>query len=169
MRAVERGRRARDIAIVRLLLNTGLRVQELCVLTWEDVTVTEQIWAVTVGSGKGGKHRQVPLNADARGVLHSVGYPTHAGARAPIFTGQRGPLTVRGVQGVIARYGRIAGLDVSPRTLRHTFCKNLVNAGVGLEQVAALAGHENLEITRQYFEPSLKDLEDAVELLGNEE
>ena len=53
-------------------------------------------------------------------------------------------------------------------TLRHTFCKNLVNAGVGLEKVAALAGHESLETTRRYCTPSLKDLEHAVELIGEE-
>jgi integrase/recombinase XerC len=44
-----------------------------------------------------------------------------------------------------------------------------VDAGVGLEKVAALAGHESLETTRRYCEPSLKDLERVVELIGEEE
>jgi site-specific recombinase XerD len=39
-RAVERGGQVRDIAVVTLLLNTGLRLQELCALTWRDVRVT---------------------------------------------------------------------------------------------------------------------------------
>jgi site-specific recombinase XerD len=30
--------------------------------------------------------------------------------------------------------------DVTPHSLRHSFCKNLVNAGVSLEKIAALAG-----------------------------
>ena len=55
---------------------------------------------------------------------------------------------------------------VSPHTLRHTFCKNLVDAGVGLERVAALAGHESLDTTRRYCMPSLRDLEKAVELIS---
>jgi site-specific recombinase XerD len=59
--------------------------------------------------------------------------------------------------------------DVTPHSLRHSFCKNLVNAGVSLEKVAALAGHENLETTRRYCEPSLQDLQQAVEMVSEEE
>ena len=52
---------------------------------------------------------------------------------------------------------------------RHTFCKNLIDAGVGLEQVAALAGHESLETTRRYCTPSRLDLERAVGRIGERE
>jgi integrase/recombinase XerC len=51
----------------------------------------------------------------------------------------------------------------------NTFCKNLVDAGVTLEKVAALAGHESLETTRRYCEPSPHDLALAVELIGEED
>jgi integrase/recombinase XerC len=65
---------------------------------------------------------------------------------------------------------RAAGLkDVTPHSLRHSFCKNLVNAGVSLEKIAALAGHESLETTRRYCEPSLQDLQQAVEMVSEEE
>jgi integrase/recombinase XerC len=47
--------------------------------------------------------------------------------------------------------------------------KNLNDAGVGLEQVAALAGHESLETTRCYCTPSRLDLERAVERIGEGE
>jgi site-specific recombinase XerD len=62
-RAVERGGQIRDIAMVTLSLNTGLRLQELCTLTWHDVQVTTRTGLVTVTQGKGAKHRQLPLNA----------------------------------------------------------------------------------------------------------
>lgn len=58
--------------------------------------------------------------------------------------------------------------EVTPHKLRHTFCKNLIDAGVSLEKVAILAGHENLETTRCYCSPSEHDLEAAVELIGVE-
>jgi integrase/recombinase XerC len=65
---------------------------------------------------------------------------------------------------------RAAGLkDATPRSLRHSFCKNLVNAGVNLEKIAALAGHESVETTRRYCEPSLQDLQQAVEVISEEE
>jgi integrase/recombinase XerC len=57
-----------------------------------------------------------------------------------------------------------AGLeDVSPHTLRHSFAKNLVDAGVTLEKVATLLGHESLETTRVYITPSQADLQAATE------
>jgi integrase/recombinase XerC len=170
LRAVERDHNARDIAIVKLLLNTGLRVQELCALTWQDVRLSERKGTLTVRKGKGGKHREVPVNKDARSALLSMGYSKLAGKHLPVFVGQRGRLTSRGVQMVFSGYVVASGVDrVSPHVLRHSFCKNLVDAGVGLEQVAALAGHESLETTRRYCEPSHKDLERAVELIAEEE
>ncbi len=112
----------------------------------------------------------MPLNQDARDVLTALCYPQHAGKEAVILQGQRGPMTPRGVQSLLARYGTLARLDdLSPHALRHTFCKNLIDAGVGLEQVAALAGHESLETTRRYCTPSRLDLERAVERIGERE
>ncbi len=169
LRAVERGGVTRDITIVILLLNTGLRVDELCSLTWKDVKLTDRKGSLIVRKGKGGKRREVPLNRDARNALSSVGYKENAGRRASIFFGQRGRLTSRGLQNIFAKYAELAKLDVSPHSLRHTFCKNLVNAEVSLEKVAILAGHESLETTRRYIEPSLKDLEHAVALISEEE
>jgi site-specific recombinase XerD len=169
LRAVERNDNDRDRAIVRVLLNTGLRVDELCALIWQDIKLTERQGTVTVKRGKGGKWRQVPLNKDARNALLQMGYKKYAGSIEPIFTGQRGRLTPRGVQNLLSRYAKMLGLALSPHTLRHTFCKNLVDAGVTLEKVAALAGHENLNTTRRYIEPSLKDLQRAIELIGEDE
>jgi len=51
LRAVERSGRLRDLAVVRLLLNTGLRVQELCALTWKDVALSERKGLLTVRHG----------------------------------------------------------------------------------------------------------------------
>jgi hypothetical protein len=43
--------------------------------------------------------------------------------------------------------------DVTPQPLRHTFGKNLVHAGVLLDRVAQLLGHESAETTRVYTTP----------------
>jgi len=65
---------------------------------------------------------------------------------------------------------RVAGLaeraglkDVSPHTLRHSFAKNLVDAGVGLEKMAKLLGHGGLETTRLYTPPPEANLQAATE------
>lgn len=169
-RAVERFGTPRDHAAVTLMLHTGVRVSELCALVWQDVHLSERRGLLTVRSGKGSKRRHIPLNRDTRQALRTLGYGEHAGTAVPMFCGQRGPLTPRGVQLLLARYARIAGLQrVTPHVLRHSFCKNLVNVGVSLEKIALLAGHDSLETTRRYCEPSLQDLEQAVELISTEE
>jgi integrase/recombinase XerC len=76
-------------------------------------------------------------------------------------------LSSRGVQHLVKRYAERAKLDrVSPHTLRHSFCKNLIDAGVSLDKVALLAGHSSLDVTRRYTTPSLHDLQEAVEYLA---
>jgi site-specific recombinase XerD len=72
----------------------------------------------------------------------------------------------RAVQRVLKRYGQEAGLnELTPHIARHTFAKNLVNQGVGLEKVASLLGHSSLNTTRLYTTPNQHDLELAVEKL----
>ena len=169
-RLVEQTQKVRDIAIITLLLNTGLRLHELCVLTWTDVELSERKGLLTVHTGKGGKYRQIPLNKDARMVLlkHQAQQPIKK--ESPIFIGQRGTLTVRGVQLLLKRLVKNTALaTVSAHQLRHTFCKNLIDAEVGLEKVAMLAGHESLDTTKLYCKPSLQDLSQAVERIGEQE
>jgi len=57
-------------------------------------------------------------------------------------------------------------LLVHTHTLRHTFAKNLINAGVSLEKVASLLSHSSLNTNRIYITQGEKDLENAVEKLA---
>lgn len=169
LRSVERSGAKRDVAIIKLLLNTGLRVTELCSLRWSEIIINERKGVMKVLQGKGGKRREIPLNYDARQVLLDLGYKQNAGKKDWIFVGQRGKLTPRGIQTLFRKYADPVKLNnLSPHSLRHTFCKNLLNAGISLEKIAILAGHESLDTTRIYLEPSLKDLEGAVEAISEE-
>ncbi len=169
LRRVERYGSARDLGAVKLLLNTGLRVSELEALRWCDITMSERKGNLIVRSGKGCKRREIPLNPDARSALQLLGWDEHHSTDKPIMTGQRGKMTRRGLENLVEKY-RAKGLeDLTCHSLRHTFCKNLVDAGVSLEKIAALAGHESLDTTRRYCEPSHHDLEKAVNLIGEEE
>ncbi len=169
-RIVEKGRKTRDIAIVKLLLNTGLRVSELCALSWNDIKISPKKGRLSVNHGKGSKRRTIPLNKDARSVLVELGYHKNKGSDRRVFIGQRGAMTPRGIESTLRKYVSQTDLEeVSPHQLRHTFCKNPIDAGVSLEKVAALAGHDNLETTRRYCTPSEQDLAAAVELIGEED
>ena len=167
LRHIEQLGSKRDIAIVKILLNTGLRVSELCGLKWSDITISDRKGKLLVNAGKGSKYRDVPLNKDARLAFFNLDYTIHAGSDDFIFTGQRGVLSTRGVQLMLNRLKFPEELSaVSPHQLRHTFCKNLVDAGVSLEKVASLAGHERLDTTKLYCQPSFADLSEAVERIG---
>lgn len=166
-RAVERSGNKRDIAILTTFRYTGIRVGELCALKRTDLEISERKGMLTVRSGKGGKFRQVPLNAEVRRALDAYLEVRRATDDELVFIGQRGALKEQAVQLVVKKYARQAGLeDVTAHVLRHSFGKQAIEAGIGLETVAALLGHEKLDTTRIYTQPHLSDLEAAVEMLG---
>lgn len=59
----------RNYAIVQILLQTGIRLSECAVLTFEDLTFGERSGLLRVRAGKGNKARSVPLNASAREAI----------------------------------------------------------------------------------------------------
>lgn len=120
-----------------------------------------------VRHGKGNKQRQVPLNVTIRHILtdYLVTLPTQ---QEVLFTSRSiTHFSERGVQHLVNRYAYKAKLErVSPHSLRHSFCKNLIDAGVSLDKVALLAGHTSVDVTRRYTTPSEQDLQEAVEHLA---
>jgi site-specific recombinase XerD len=164
IRAVERHGSVRDQAIILVLINTGLRVNELSELNLADVETSERKGKVIVRSGKGGKRREVPLNVEARRALLAYMEARKEDRDSALFLSQQGSrLGSRGIQDLVAKYGRLAGLDVTPHALRHTFCTNLLRAGTDIVTVAKLAGHADISTTSIYTQPTGKDMEKAVE------
>ena len=162
--------RQRDASLVIFLLHTGLRLQEALDLRLGDLVIGERKGLMTVQQGKGRKQRSVPLNAEARKALQDwLSVRPQVKSEyiwVAVENDQVGALSSRSVQRVILRLGQDAGLpSLTPHVLRHTFGKNLIDSGVGLEKVAALLGHANLNTTRIYITPNQNDLEQAVEQL----
>jgi site-specific recombinase XerD len=164
IREAERGGSKRDLAIVQLLRHTGLRVGELAALQIGDVATSERKGAVVVRLGKGGKQRTVPLNVDARRALNAYNEVRPQVPSSQLFISQRGEgLQAQAVENLVKKYARRAGLDgVTPHTLRHTFGKSLIDAGIDIGTVATLMGHERLDTTALYTQPGARDLEQAV-------
>lgn len=161
VRAV-RGSHRRDDVLIGIMLHAGLRVGEVCALKREDIVISERSGKIIVRKGKGNKYREVPLNKTIRKMLSRWLEENPAG---PLFPGRNGnEITSRAVFNVVKKYAYKARLqDVTPHTLRHTFCKNLIDMGVPIDQVAMMAGHSSLEVTKRYTAPSMADLQAAVE------
>ena len=66
---------------------------------------------------------------------------------------ERGPLTAWGIELVIQRLGKRAGIEgarCAPHTFRHTFATQALLNGAGEFEVQSLLGHERLDMTRRY-------------------
>jgi len=163
--AVQEEGNPRDKALIKLLLHTGLRVSEVSDLRLSDIEISDQKGQLTVRDGKGGKRRVVPLNGDVRKALTAYLEVRPDAPHDYLLVGkQKGPLKPWGIQYIAKKYACLAGLDkVTPHILRHTFGKNLVSAGVSLDEVATLLGHKSLNTARMYRTPSGTDLTQALE------
>jgi len=149
----------RQYAIASTLLNTGLRVSELCDLKLADI----QNGVITVRWGKGGKRREVPLNSQAQAAIEEwLKFRRSESDYVFVTTGR---MTRQLVQFHLSELGRKLGFRLTPHLLRHTFGKRLVDRGVPLDRVAKLMGHSDINTTAIYTMPSLEDLRDAVKLL----
>ena len=149
----------RDLALVELLYDAGLRAGEACALRGEDVDAREG-W-LRVEQGKGGRDRVVPL-ADAAAAaitayLHH-GRPELAarnkcGDAGVVFLNARGRrMTTRDVRRVVARLGvtSLDGRPVWPHLLRHSFATHLLEGGADLRSVQELLGHADVGSTQIY-------------------
>jgi site-specific recombinase XerD len=164
IREAEKAGNKRNIAVVKVLRHTGMRVGELCALRLSDIRTSERKGSVLVRSGKGDKDRTIPLNHDVCEAVESYLAVRPASQDDHLFLGQRGePLQTDGVQLIVRKLARRAGLEqVTPHVLRHSFAKHVLDAGEDLATVSRLLGHERLETTAIYTEPTARDLEEAV-------
>lgn len=163
MREVRTGS-VRDEAIVGLMLHAGLRVGEVCSLRRGDIIISARYGKVSV-TGKGNKKREIPLNSTIRKIIKRL---LEGNQAEPLFPNRYGrPISTRGVFKMVANYAYQAKLEeVTPHTLRHTFCKNAIDRGIPIDQVAMMAGHSSLDVTKRYTVPSEADLQNAVERLA---
>ncbi|AEG61076.1 tyrosine-type recombinase/integrase [Desulforamulus ruminis] len=152
-------RKSRNLAICRLMAGAGLRVQEVSDLNTIDVCIEKRRENVTVRGGKGSKFRIIPLNSDTVESLKNwFKYREDSSNNEALFISERNTrMSDRTIRHMVTKYAKDAGLkDVSPHTLRHTFCKSLADQGFRLERIAYLAGHESLETTRRYTRPGAR-------------
>jgi site-specific recombinase XerD len=158
----------RDRLVLLMLLDTGLRASELCGLDGGDVDTTTG--AVLVRHGKGQKQRTVYLGARMRRELsqywRKVGKP---GPKMPVWTssntGDR--LTDSGLRQLLQRLGERAGVaHCSPHTIRRTYALWSLRNGMDVHTLAALMGHADISVLRQYLAITGQDLQRAHQAAG---
>ena len=147
----------RDIAIFKLMLRCGLRVEEVANLSLGDIDLKRR--RILVQQGKGGRDRVVYISDDAHDAL--VAYlkiRSHYRVKK-VFLVEKGtykgqPISVRGIQKRIEYYAKKTGLKVSCHRLRHTMATQLLNAEAEVETIQDLLGHNWITTTQRYCKVS---------------
>ena len=140
----------RDLAIIELLVSTGMRVGELVKLNVSDINFQERECVVF---GKGESERVVYF--DARTKLHLIQYlNTRNDNNQALFVSIRSPHNRLGINGVETRLKKL-GLksnieNVHPHKFRRTLATNAIDKGMPIEQVQKLLGHMQIDTTMQY-------------------
>jgi integrase/recombinase XerD len=145
----------RNIAIVYVLLHTGIRVSELCNLNRSDVDFIHNELIVKRHEDE----RRIPLTSDTK--AHLENYLSSHPSEVIFITNAGDRMTERAVQYMLKKY------DVNPNKLRHTFCQRLIDHNVGLDIVSRFAGHKDINITKRYIKSSQKLMNPKLEEIIN--
>jgi integrase len=135
----------RDLALLTIMLDTGLRLSEATQLTSQDIGEDNTLRIF----GKGRKWRTVALGSTSATALARWLRQLPNGA-ATLWPGPKGPLTTTGIRKVIQRRGRQAHLKLHPHQLRHTFVDSWLRNGGAEVDLARLCGWTTTRMTERY-------------------
>lgn len=140
----------RDLAMIDMLISTGIRVGELVKLNRKDIDFNERQCVVF---GKGSKERIVYFNA--RTKLHLLNYLSErSDTEKALFVSLSSPhtrLTISGVENRIKELGKRLNITrVHPHKFRRTMATMAIDKGMPIEQVQKLLGHVRIDTTLRY-------------------
>ena len=154
----------RDNAIFSLFIDSGIRLEELSEIKMGKLDIPGG-WVRVMG--KGHKERIVPFEADAAHCLsvYVEAERKNAANDEPLFLTDDGhPLSKRGVQSLLVRLGKKAGIQerLAPHKLRHSFATLNANYGANLEELRIILGHADVSTTSgSYLNVQNADLKKA--------
>jgi len=151
------GHGQRNLSIILLLLDSGIRVSELINIRLDDVNLAEG--HIKIKIAKGSRERVVPIGSLVQKALWKY---INCCRQAPMTAKVTGlflvdsgiPLTKNGIQQMLRRYGKQAGITgtrCSPHTFRHTFSKNYLLNGGDIFSLQRILGHSSLASVRIYL------------------
>ena len=141
----------RDTAIVRLLLDTGMRRAELAGLKIDDVDLDQQ---VAIVMGKGRRPRACPFGSKTAQALDRylrvrIAHPF--AERPELWLAPRGALTDSGVLQILRRRGGQAGVArLHPHQFRHTYAHMWLSDGGNEGDLMRLAGWKSRQMLSRY-------------------
>lgn len=156
IREIDRSGNVRDFAIAQVLINTGMRLNELVHLDCRDIEITDRKGSVTIRYGKGNKERKIPLSPETRRSILKYLEIREDENEALFLSNRNKRISERTVQHIFQKY------DINVHALRHTFITKLVRNGEDFSVVQALSGHANADMVMRYAAPNEEDKTEAV-------
>ena len=141
---------ARDFAICALMLDSGLRLNEVVTLERDGVHVAE---GYAIVNGKGNKQRIVPLGLQSRRALirYMGRAPKCSIATCLVENDQLIPLSQHAVASLFRRLKKIANIPrLHPHLLRHSFATRYLDNGGDIYSLQQILGHTSLEMVKRY-------------------
>lgn len=145
----------RDIVVLELLFDTGLRVSELCALTKDSFELNDHGLRILV-IGKGKKQRIIQISNPQLLTLVKVYCDKYSEAmqeqKAVIYNQCGRPISPQSVRRIINKSVKKSNLvgHITPHMFRHTFATVLLEEGVDIRYIQALLGHSSISTTQIY-------------------
>ena len=154
----------RDLAVVDLMLLCGLKVSEVENLKIDDVAIDEKI-KINIRNSFG-DNAIVQFSAkDGESLLWWLKFRSRSEkaihAHSPyVFVSERSArFSARGVQLMLAKYAKMADIiNLGCNRLRHTYCKNMADAGVDSKTLAQLARYKNANYVHIYYDEKFEEV-----------
>lgn len=143
----------RDVAIIELLFATGIRISELCTLSYNDINLSDGSILIY---GKGSKERLLQIgNIEVLNILkdYKIEFEQEINSCKSFFVYQNGtPISDQSIRRMINKYTQLAAIDlhITPHMFRHTFATSLLEAGVDIRFIQEMLGHSSINVTEIY-------------------
>lgn len=146
--------------VLMFLYYSGLRLNEVRNLRWQNVDFERKLIHLTVA--KGAKERIVFLHPKLQQILK-----IYAPKDSYIFHVEGKKYNPRTIQLMVSNIAWEAGIqkNVTPHTLRHSFATHLLEGGADIRYIQRLLGHKDLKTTQIYTHIANKDLQNLARLL----
>ncbi|MFI5344624.1 MAG: tyrosine-type recombinase/integrase [Chlamydiales bacterium] len=151
--------------IIRLLLLTGSRYNEVVSATWEQFDLEKGVWTKPAHSTKQRKMEHLPLSSIVLELLKDMKNV----AESPfLFPGKVPGQPLKDIKKAWHTIRKRAGFpEVRIHDLRHTHASHLVSSGLSLSIVGKLLGHTQASTTQRYAHLADAPLRQAAELFGS--
>lgn len=160
----------RDHALLVMAVQTGLRISEICSLTYEDIHLGAGPHIACTGKGR--RQRITPLTKTTVGTMRNYLAERRSRPGTALFCGPHGqPLSRDALEHRLAKHlttaattcPSIGAKHVTMHTLRHTAAMNLLSAGVDVSVIALWLGHADTHSTAAYLHADMATKQAALD------